>query len=261
MTNPIQRDPMRWAVCVIPLAGLSVLFDQLAKDAATYSNAAVLVDGGLVTILTVCLLAFIIGAWILRRQISLGMVLISAATVSGCLDLVLYGGWVFPWHMSSIAFSITAFLFAGGVGLSAYELIVKLYGEKPMKPHLTAGRALKNAPRGMTLIEILVVILIIGLVITAIAVAVVAALGDAKEGTASSQLNTVSKGVKSYYLKHGELPDNLEILVEQKRIQKGQLKDPWGKELTYEITDEGEVDGYRLCAVGGDDPICIPEED
>ncbi len=139
--------------------------------------------------------------------------------------------------------------------------------ERRLKDALRQRHALRrlSAPKGMTLIEILVVIAIIGIVATVVAVGVVGYLKDAKIETTKTLVDNVAKGVASYAVTHRGLPKDLGELVEKKYIKKNQLKDPWDQELVYEPGSKGSIDDFRLCSEGpesgDDDNICSNRDD
>ena len=122
--------------------------------------------------------------------------------------------------------------------------------------------ALRRAPKGMTLIEILVVIAIIGIVATVVAVGVVGFMRDAKVESTKTLVDNVAKGVASYAVTHRRLPKDLGELVEKKYIKKNQTKDPWDNELEYQSGNSGAIDDFTLCSNGpngvqdGEDDIC-----
>ena len=89
--------------------------------------------------------------------------------------------------------------------------------------------------RGMTLIEIMVVITILGLIMAAVGVAVIPKLDEAKQDTARLDMANINQALKLYYTKKGKYPDTgtgLRALVETQNLEKIPL-DPWGHEYVY----------------------------
>ncbi|MFT5429485.1 MAG: general secretion pathway protein G [Myxococcota bacterium] len=129
------------------------------------------------------------------------------------------------------------------------------------------GRAaLSLAPKGMTLIEILVVIAIIGIVATVVAVGVVGAMKDAKIESTKTLVDNVAKSAATYAVTHRRLPKDLGELVEKKYIKKNQMKDPWDNDLEYQAGNSGAIDDFTLCSSGpdgtpGEDDICSNRDD
>jgi general secretion pathway protein G len=93
----------------------------------------------------------------------------------------------------------------------------------------------RRRQRGMTLIEIMVVITIIGLIMAAVGVAVIPMLDEAKQNRARMDIGAIHNGLKVYYAKKGRFPDTatgLQALVEARTLE--QLpKDPWGNAYVY----------------------------
>ncbi len=114
------------------------------------------------------------------------------------------------------------------------------------------------AQRGMTLIEIMVVIVIIGVLGSALAVGVFGMLNDAKIDSCAAQLNSVGGVVEAYEARNGDFPDSLTTLSEGKnpKLKKEILKDPWRQDLQYSATG----DGFSLCS-GGPDKKSGTEDD
>ncbi len=101
----------------------------------------------------------------------------------------------------------------------------------------TLTRRMRNARRrGMTLIEIIVVITIIALLTSAVAVAVIPALEAAKRDTARGiDIPAVKQGLDTYYAKKGKYPDTgtgLKALVDNNILSKMPM-DPWDREYVY----------------------------
>jgi general secretion pathway protein G len=116
--------------------------------------------------------------------------------------------------------------------------------------------------RGMTLIEIMVVIAIIGILSTAIGFGVTNWLAQSKDAVAKMTLDKVSQGLDAFYTFESEYPNSLEDLTTGKNplLKDKDLKDPWKSELIYRYPgNDGE---YDLCSKGSDkrentdDDIC-----
>ena len=92
----------------------------------------------------------------------------------------------------------------------------------------------KKARRGMTLVEIMVVLVILGLIAGAVVVAVVPRMEEAKQDTAKLDMQAIQSALKLYYTKKGNYPDTatgLKVLVEGQYLEK--ITDPWGNEYIY----------------------------
>lgn len=113
-----------------------------------------------------------------------------------------------------------------------------------------SGMVSRRSERGMTLIEIMVVIVIIGVLGSALAVGVFGMLGDAKADTAKAQIATVGGVIEAYEARNGDYPDSLMMLTEGKKakLKPGNLKDPWKQDLIY----SRDSDGFSLCSNGDD---------
>jgi len=108
----------------------------------------------------------------------------------------------------------------------------------------------RPAPRGMTLLEIMVVITIIGVVMAAVGVAVIPMLDTARADTSKNTISTVETGLKLYYTRHGKYPDTsqgLAILVQEKMLDKTP-KDGWSNDYVY-LNEGGK---YKIISYGGD---------
>jgi general secretion pathway protein G len=93
----------------------------------------------------------------------------------------------------------------------------------------------RRRQRGMTLIEIMVVITILGLIMAAVGVAVIPKLDEAKQSTAKMDIGNIHNALKLYYAKKGRYPDTtagLRALVEMQSLEV-MPRDPWGNEYVY----------------------------
>jgi general secretion pathway protein G len=117
--------------------------------------------------------------------------------------------------------------------------------------------ARKSRARGMTLIEIMVVLVILGLIAGAIGFNVFNQLKAAQVKSADLDLKAISNGIDLYHVETGQWPDSLQQLAPKyiKEIH----KDPWGSEYSYVRTGEGfTVYSYGPDkAQGGGDDISV----
>ena len=114
----------------------------------------------------------------------------------------------------------------------------------------------RAAQRGMTLIEILVVITILGIIAAAVAVNVVGQLDEAKVKQAKTDLHTLENCLDLYKIDKGRYPsteEGLQALVAQPSgepnwagpyLKKGVPADPWGRPYVYQQpgTHSGDFD-------------------
>jgi general secretion pathway protein G len=117
----------------------------------------------------------------------------------------------------------------------------------------------RRAQRGMTLIEIMVVLVIIGLIASAVAVNVVGRLGEAKVKQAETDVrNIASQGVDAFKVMRGRYPtteEGLGILIQEKFIKAnkgGKLLDPWNREYIYLYPGQAHADGFDVKSYGAD---------
>jgi len=111
--------------------------------------------------------------------------------------------------------------------------------------------------RGMTLIEIMVVMAIIGLIGVVVAVNVGSSQKEAEVmATQTLVSGTIPGALDSYRATRREYPESLDALVELKRLRKNQLVDAWNKPLSYEVNG----DEFKLCS-GGPDKVAGNADD
>jgi len=122
----------------------------------------------------------------------------------------------------------------------------------------TNPAAHRAAARGMTLIEIMVVITIIGLIAAAVTVAVLPQLQKAQVDRATLDIKSIEGALKLYYAKKGNFPDTaagLKALVDQQILDKVP-QDPWNHDYVY-VLERGKpiITSYGRDGVpGGDGP-------
>jgi len=104
----------------------------------------------------------------------------------------------------------------------------------------------RRRERGMTLIEILVVITILGLIAAAVAVNVVGQLGEAKVKQAKTDLHTLENCLDLYKIDKNRYPtteEGLQAVVTAGKC-KARIKDPWGRDYVYLFPGRVHPDSY-----------------
>ena len=119
---------------------------------------------------------------------------------------------------------------------------------------MNVRRNARASARGMTLIEILVVITILGLIAAAVAVNVVGQLGEAKVKQARTDLHTLENCLDLYKIDKGRYPTTEEGLaaVVQAGKCKPRLKDPWQHDYVYLNPGQVHPDSFDLKSYGAD---------
>jgi len=119
---------------------------------------------------------------------------------------------------------------------------------------LKATRSARAAARGMTLIEILVVITILGIIAAAVAVNVVGQLDEAKVKQAKTDLHTLENCLDLYKIDKGRYPsteEGLQAVVTAGKC-KPQLKDPWGHNYVYLFPGQVHPESFDIKSYGAD---------
>ena len=95
-------------------------------------------------------------------------------------------------------------------------------------------QARRKSRRGMTLIEIIVVITILSLLMAAVGIAVIPQLDQAKVDRARMDIGNINNALKTYYAKKGKYPEtgSLKPLVDAQILEKLPV-DPWDHEYQY----------------------------
>lgn len=102
--------------------------------------------------------------------------------------------------------------------------------------------AARRRQKGMTLLEIMIVITLIGVVMAVVVTNVIGAGDNAKISAAKTKMQSIKQQVDMYYTMFDEYPDNLQALVKppagrKPLMNKNGLKDPWGKKFNYSNRD------------------------
>ncbi|MFP4599038.1 MAG: type II secretion system protein GspG [Persicimonas sp.] len=106
------------------------------------------------------------------------------------------------------------------------------------------------SPRGMTLIEIMIVITIMASIMGVVGFYVVGALDDANQEEAKIQMGNIKQSLDMYYTRTDphQYPESLNELVDRNIMQEVP-KDPWGEDYVYRR--EGRSD-FTLMSKGKD---------
>ncbi len=117
-------------------------------------------------------------------------------------------------------------------------------------------KAVKNE-RGMTLLEIMIVLAIIGSILAAVGPRIFGKQDKAKRDEAKLIMNNIASSINMYYTDCGKYPETLENLVNQDSTcsnwgPEAYLKkvptDPWGSAFIYSV----EGSNYTLKSLGKD---------
>jgi general secretion pathway protein G len=118
--------------------------------------------------------------------------------------------------------------------------------------------AARAAARGMTLIEIMVVLVIIGLIASAVAVNVVGRLAEARAQQAQNDVRKIADQVDAFKAMRGRYPsteEGIQVLITEKFLKpnkEGKLMDPWGKEYIYLYPGQTHADAFDVKSYGAD---------
>jgi general secretion pathway protein G len=113
--------------------------------------------------------------------------------------------------------------------------------------------------RGMTLIEILVVVAILGMLATAVTVAVLEQFEDAKVERARMDIASITQGLSAYYIKIGKYPTTGQGLSSLVTPPKGRPmltelpRDPWDTEYNYANPGSRNSNSFDLWSSGRDE--------
>ena len=117
---------------------------------------------------------------------------------------------------------------------------------------------IKAAARGMSLLEIMVVITLIGLVTAAVGVAVMNQLEKGQMDTARNQAYEIGKSVELYKLQNAGYPSTAQGLNALANPPKGKPimervpQDPWGNDYIYVVPGAKNTNKFDVRSKGPD---------
>jgi general secretion pathway protein G len=110
----------------------------------------------------------------------------------------------------------------------------------------------RHAERGMTMLEIMIVLAIIGLVMSVVGVGVFANWKKAQLKVARVAVNEIAQKTIQYMTdNNNDCPKTIDDLVAQKYIPKKQ-KDPWNRDYILRCPGTINTDGIDVVSVGPD---------
>lgn len=112
--------------------------------------------------------------------------------------------------------------------------------------------------RGMTLLEIMIVLALIGLVMGAIVAGVIPQFNKGKIKTAKLAASKIAGSIAQYSADNEGKCPTLDELVGSGFLQKSQMKDPWGS--AYVIKDCTGPDGAHVTSFGPDKQEGTPDD-
>jgi general secretion pathway protein G len=122
---------------------------------------------------------------------------------------------------------------------------------KPIQPLLRLpcrGKQLRTAERGMTLIEIMIVVSIIAMVAAGVAVVAIPKMKEAQIQSAETGARVIRNAVSQWQLAENEYSEcpNVSRLIQDKQLDAGQsTTDPWGEEYEIACVDDEIVVGSK----------------
>jgi general secretion pathway protein G len=123
-----------------------------------------------------------------------------------------------------------------------------------------ARRAARVAEAGFTLIEIMIVLAIIALIAGGVGTAVFSQYKKAQVKIARQRVMAVKNGVSQYMIDNNGCPKGIDDLIAQKYLDRGNAKDPWGKDFTFRCPGTNDPDNADISSAGPDKQDGTPDD-
>jgi len=103
------------------------------------------------------------------------------------------------------------------------------------------------AQRGVTLIEIMIVVIIMAMIATGVAVAVIPAMERSRVKTARSDVAAIRSAVQMYLADHPSGCPTVEDLKSNRYVDKGKrTQDPWDRDFVIQCVEGDDPEVYSL---------------
>ena len=119
---------------------------------------------------------------------------------------------------------------------------------------------MKNTARGMTLIEIMVVVAILGMLMSAVGVHAYAQLKKAKVLNTKQIIKNVQQALVQFQVANADAcPKSLDVLYQEKYLT-AEAVDSWGQPLLFTCPGEHNKDGADIVSKGEDKQEGTPDD-
>lgn len=122
-----------------------------------------------------------------------------------------------------------------------------------MKSQTNRRRAIRNARRAFSLLEIMLVLAIIGVLMGVAAVNLLGQSERAQVRATEQTLEVVRRAIEQYAIDNrNTYPENLQVLINERILEQGSLEDAWGEPLYFSPQRDSAGNPYVLISAGPD---------
>ena len=125
------------------------------------------------------------------------------------------------------------------------------------------ARGARDTQKGMTLLEIMIVVAILGMLATVVVTNLMGSLDNAKINTTKTKISGVESAIKQYYLDQGDYPNSMRDLMNpgggMRPYVKNEPLDAWNKPMIYKRTSGGD-EPFVVYSMGPDMAKGTPDD-